>query len=804
MSNRGCIQGLMSAEALQRQQHTERQRSELHQQQDMTRRFHELQDSLHTLEAQGHALNSLINEADGTVPSESRTMQAMAATSQNPIIIPLPRNSSAYLSGVHNSSYPPSGMERPMLPPGGFVSSNEKHAGLLRQQAGFFPFLDRAERGSGTDYAKQSLTNSYSTEAQSSQAVQLLGRRTVVCPRDFLEYQYLALCALAFGFADLLRHIVSVYPHVLVFLQMLRYVPRSMSNLLSDNIILEDFVGQRHSLQYCNFQHWSIVDAMLKIKFDGSPGLEKLESEDFVLEIWRPGTRPVSLRIEDWGRNVQPNTRVTMSAKLSQLRMSNGTCVKCGSATCQVRPEYFTCSNCRISYRTWIFGGGPFMAEVLEQAKRLGPNCLGPTEAQSPALKSPEFESFKERHAVLKNRIKLPKEYYFARPRRAPQELELMKLSEPHRMIVDEVARQHRERRSALRRSRRTPGVSSQRSQLIYNNLQSFLATLSVKTFQSADLWHQIANAKANTVSELDGLDFFRRVSLREIDDLHEASLKGHVTQVMHLLEDNVNLDRVRGIWGTALDAAVLSGSAETVELLLKRGANPLIDKGPLGSSVEIAAFKGYATILERLLARALKVLGLNAIDATGFHARGTEPRKDSALRKVFLDVLNSALYAATKAGHFWTVRILLFYGANPFYIRTDGTRPFQVAYNAGHQDLVEHFVVETCARDLISNEEAHIALLTYAGLNKGGLGGAGNAPFQGSMVGQGDTLLFEEVVRSRMRERRQWSYPYFRQDTTVQGEDITAINRQYDAWLKSSQKISKPVVFETPRIVVS
>jgi hypothetical protein len=63
---------------------------------------------------------------------------------------------------------------------------------------------------------------------------------------------------------------------------------------------------------------------------------------------------------------------------------------------------------------------------------------------------------------------------------------------------------------------------------------------------------------------------------------------------------------------------------------------------------------------------------------------------------------------------------------------------------------------------------------------------------------------LFEEVVRSRMRERRQWSYPYFRQDTAVQGEDITAINRQYDTWLKSSQKISKPVVFETPRIVVS
>lgn len=574
-----------------------------------------------------------------------------------------------------------------------------------------------------------------------------------------------ALRAITIGIMNVMRALFLLYPQLVFVLSWLRALPSSVPLFTSDNIIFEDFFGKKHSLQYAYFRDWSMVQKMLETRFEGTPGLAKLQNSQYALEIWEPGKGARQLYKDEWDSVITPRARVTMAAALTEMKMSIRRCNRCNGIVRRINHGNFFCSACRITYRTWISASKYRMAKMLRQAKNRGSVFLNDSHAVSDPH-SREFENYMYRHVVLIYQIE-----YRHRQKWAPMPLQATSDTKKQKEMI------------------RRPGIANDLPRIVDNqdNASKIFKSMQRQLMQSRNerrgyvAGGVAVGGRERLMAEIEELNVFHRVSLREDAPLHSAAMLGDEARVRSLLDSVADPDADRGIWGTPLNAAVLSGSVQVVSLLLEHGASPLRALAGLPAPTESAALKGHRSILDMLLTKVLKLLGLELLDPYGYQAANVSQRRNKALRKIFHDVVDLALLSATKENHLDTVQLLLFYGANPYCKLVGSQSPFRTACVQGNQEIVKTFLVESTARSLLSLDEANDLLIT---------------PLNSTFI--------EDGMEERMRMVSKWHYPYLRSMSFTAHTKLDELNRGYAAWVANPLSVTPRPIFEIPEILIT
>lgn len=153
-------------------------------------------------------------------------------------------------------------------------------------------------------------------------------------------------------------------------------------------------------------------------------------------------------------------------------------------------------------------------------------------------------------------------------------------------------------------------------------------------------------------------------------DALYFASRNGQPEVVRELLKHDPDLSFRAFIGGTPLHWAYYSGDRETVELLLRAGADPTprdydYNCTPRAFGICVAANWGFPPLLERTLRMDPSVVNI-------FEGRGTP------------------LHEAARAGHSRLAATLLAAGADPSIRDRAGKTPLDLAAEAGYGETVE------------------------------------------------------------------------------------------------------------------
>jgi Zinc finger, C2H2 type len=169
---------------------------------------------------------------------------------------------------------------------------------------------------------------------------------------------------------------------------------------------------------------------------------------------------------------------------------------------------------------------------------------------------------------------------------------------------------------------------------------------------------------------------------MKQDERLHDGALNGDVQLLEVLTTECTDVDRECGAWGTALVAAILSRSDKAVIFLLDAGANPLSRVGPINGPVLAATLFGTTFALCAVLAK-------------------ISSRQSKS--KLFQDVIDKALFAAVDDGRLEQTDVLLYAGANPFFLVADQRSAFSISVGRGNAALSENFLARSCGRGLLT-----------------------------------------------------------------------------------------------------
>ena len=152
----------------------------------------------------------------------------------------------------------------------------------------------------------------------------------------------------------LLQELLRSLPHVILFLRLLRQIPRAVSLVCHDNIRFEDALGRMQSLQYQHFRHWTVFEECLRCTFKGAPGMQKVLQRQFVLKS--PRAPQEFLDATNWEKYASPGMVVTMAISISTILTSSGRC-PWGCATRRAAasgPEAY-CTGCNMTFSVMPF-----------------------------------------------------------------------------------------------------------------------------------------------------------------------------------------------------------------------------------------------------------------------------------------------------------------------------------------------------------------------------------------------------------------------------------------------------------------
>lgn len=387
---------------------------------------------------------------------------------------------------------------------------------------------------------------------------------------------------------------------------------------------------------------------MLETRMRGTPGLQRVRNNTFILEMWEGRTKYDVLYLHDWNSKIAPGARVTMSAALKTTKMSVGRCARRNGPVTMMFACRFTCTACNIVYRTWSSANKSSLHEVLRQTNTSRSAFLNdpPNWNSVHHVHRREIEEYNSRHVIIKRRIEAAHEIWgeflsdaYHRKAEGVPILERLPLIEK------------------LPASTQRLGIADE----LAKRLSTQIEPTPTRGLRTKIRWRRAPGGSERTDTERKELSFFRRISLREDAPLHSAALAGDVAAVRALLGQYSSPDDEKGVYGNPLTAAVLSGSVEVVKLLLDHGASPLKTMHPLPGPVELAASRNYERILDLLLSTALELLGLENVAGYGYQAHNSTTKRNQALRKIFSDFIDSALAAASRESALSTVQLFLF-----------------------------------------------------------------------------------------------------------------------------------------------
>ena len=548
--------------------------------------LHEFHDHRHELHNQHQSLVHHVNRLENVIPSIQQIedivhaqMSSLAISATRPLAL------QASSSGLQQLTYAPI----PQISDQPFFENDETW--VLTKQSASLEGLgnDRVKR-----YRSPHLPLAYQDYATAREGVVPVAAPSIPCPQTdkqsaslrhqlgqppavFVNQQAEAINQITTGIMLLIRNLALLYPQFICLLYMLQVklvsIPRSVSNLLNDNIVLVDFLGRQHSLQYCNFKQWSVVYAMLRTRFDDCPGGNYIIRHQFILEMQlsRGGFQPFNP--QTWSE-LKPRSRVFMSARLAKVPFNSSTCTACGDTVYMTPRKTWHCSSCRIDYRSLDPEVLPASNELMEQAQKLAPSALGHSLRWRNARRSSALlDAYLERIAVSSWQT----DWKYLRVMEAKQQ-PIASVESQYELLAHQVNRIWYQRADQYRHE----------SAMVRNSEKPFLGIIQYRLMRP-----RILGVVSDFKQEMQDLRSFKFVSLRGTALVHDAALGGDEELLERLIRSGEDALYSRGPWGSPLDAAVLSGSVEVVRSLLQLGADPMGDTGVLGSPIQAAAIKG-------------------------------------------------------------------------------------------------------------------------------------------------------------------------------------------------------------------
>ena len=497
-------------------------------------------------------------------------------------------------------------------------------------------------------------------------------RRKLLCL--ILSYIYQELCAV-FNRVGL---------GLLPFLHMLASPAASMPMLLSNNFIIMDFLGRKHSLSLDYFEDWTVLDSLLRGRFkDDVAGFQKVHRGQYRI-FNKNDPSGLVLDASNWRRNVGPRKRFIMTVIVSTMQLTDLRCTACRA---RLRKENGVCycpkQDCGMSLALLTERKRPpppKKARLYNRISAMGEDGLlipheldrhgefdrrrrhfhrmlqlNPKEPAAPAKDNTQNKS-----ADLKKKAPLENDVQVSQPPSSEEDEEVMPVD--------------------------NPGGSGD-----WNDKSSTDDVISTLAAEEA-------------TQERNHMRYFRHISIKQDSSLYDAVSQGNIRLARALIQSGVEVDLDLGPLGTALMPAILSGSHEFVRLLLDEHASPIFDVGdgysPLSLAARYGCYQGFIDVLQA--------------------ARKTSQEKPLGFQRA----VDRALLEATIRGDPDIIVFLLLAGANPVaQANAQGTSAIEIGL--GHHQtpagrnvirrndcgikLSGDFLIELWLRHLLNDEEARV-----------------------------------------------------------------------------------------------
>lgn len=445
---------------------------------------------------------------------------------------------------------------------------------------------------------------------------------------------------------------------VLPFLHMVASPAANVSMLLSDNFILEDFLGRRYSLSMNHFDDWSVLDSLLKSRFtDGVAGFEKVHAGQYrVFSVDDPtGT---ALDVRSWAQSLGPRKRFRMSVVISGVRLTNLRCSKCGMRLRPLQNSMFSCPNSEC---------GMFLQSLT-------------------ARKQPSPTQWRQlaRAVTSWNVLQVPHEATccneFSR-RRTHFAHMLRSVDAGHSKLNDGGGPGDSGAFGMINRdwdieARDTESLPPDDTESASDDEATLTNEDKAEDVDEPDDTLLIEEP-VNVDEEKNEMRYFRSISIRLDTSLYDAAALGNVELANSLIGRGFEVDSNPGPLGTALVPAIFSHSPVLVRLFLDAHANPLLEVCEGHTPLSLATCYGEGAIFDHVLSAALK---WSARDS-----RAYQRAVDGAL----FQSLSSPSNASDR------IPTLLLAGANPLApFGPDGSTSFGMALgNENRVSVMEGFV---------------------------------------------------------------------------------------------------------------
>jgi hypothetical protein len=485
-------------------------------------------------------------------------------------------------------------------------------------------------------------------------------------------------------YAELLRGVHDALPQIMFILMLVLQVPRTLSQMLPDNIVLRDFLGRKHSLQTEYFQNWPVLIEMLASRFQDCPGHVHISRGSFtIMDVANFGRR---IGPSNWQGVVSTRKRFIMLVNISETKLVNNACTRCGERTRKQGALTGICRSCNLFYRSLT---GP--------SNRLTPQHL---------------QTLKSAHYVSGN-LPVPKD-----PGELMHNGKCASLLKEHSRLTGEFRDLIIDAGIIKGLSKTTMPVEFSQdmphapgSSQIRDEAEQVEGDVEMKT--GADDVDEVSEdekspndhsglidrSSLDKEQEQRELQHFSSICVEQDSSLHDAAYSSNITEMLRLLCTGHQVDENWGLWGTPMIAAVLSGSTEAIQTLLNAGADPLLSAGPLGYPLNAAAYVGHASCFQIIL------------DATIQRRSASRKRAQS-----YQDAVDQSLFTFIDGEHHGPEILLLCAGANPFKQFSGGRSAFAVALGKKNQLLTTCFLAEAWGRELLSPHEVLCLWATVAG----------------------------------------------------------------------------------------
>jgi len=183
----------------------------------------------------------------------------------------------------------------------------------------------------------------------------------------------------------------------------------------------------------------------------------------------------------------------------------------------------------------------------------------------------------------------------------------------------------------------------------------------------------------------------YRRINAR-VETRHrtvsELLTEGETKQLVDALGNNINVEELDEDGNSPLGIAIFVGNSMMVDFLLELGADPLIPSHGHTDMLQAAVVYGYDSILFSLLTRLVSCIELDAAS-----------KKPPLPHGRLVEVLHEALATATAQHRLLEVKLLLFFGADPFSAGSSRSSLYGTAYGIAlrqaETDIIASFLLK-------------------------------------------------------------------------------------------------------------